>query len=179
MWTFIRHTFRRRSARKERVRVRDELRLRKTKLLVVCPPVQNCREHWKPKEWLKKLYEGKIFLRYAAQLLQDQIDRGDIFVCEHLLGAKSWKDVCTQRLSQQEHVFQVVVDHSMLGLKDRVSGKPQRKMIGILTNSEHVAKELGVTCEQSHEHEHITGQLHLGGSGFRKPDWLKNTPNRL
>ena len=76
-------------------------------------------------------------------------------------------------------MLQVVVDHSMLGLKDRVSGKLQRKMIGILTNSEHVAKELGVTCEQSHEHEHITGQLHLGGSGFRKPNWLKNTPNRL
>ena len=171
--------------KKERDRVREELRVRKPKLLVVCPPcgpfspLQNLRKHWDTKEWLKQLYEGKIFLRYAAQLIQDQMDRGDIFVFEHPLRAKSWNDVCMQRLLKNDQVHRVAADQCMFGLKDRISKRRHRKSTCIMTNSKHVAQEMELKCSQDHEHEPIMGQVRIGGQWVSRSKLAQEYPQQF
>eukprot|EP00435_Cladocopium_sp_Y103_P063185 s737_g24.t1 len=155
--------------KKERDRVRAEVAVRKPKLLVVCPPCgpfslfQGLRKDWESKEWLKKLYQAKILLRFAVDMICDQIKRGDVFVFEQPHGAKSWQDVGIQRVMRMSGIHRVTMDQCMYGLRDRKNGNPHQQRTGIMTNSKHVAEELCKTCDGHHGHQHVMGQVKLDG----------------
>ena len=173
------------ASKKERDRVQRELRVSKPKLLIVCPPcepfspLQNFRKHWDSREWLKKLYQGKIFLRYAMQLCEEQMGRGDLFVFEHPLHAKSWKDVAVERVRHHPNVQHVRMDQCMFGLKDRENHKPHQKSTGIMTNSKHIAEAVNKLCDHSHEHQPIMGSIRFGGQWIPRSRLAQEYPRKM
>ena len=153
--------------KKVRNEVRDKLRQLKPRLVVICPPcgpyspLQDLSKHKNMKVFLRKLYQGRILLRFGMDIAQDQLDRGDLFVFEHPRRAKSWHDRRVQEIGAQEGVIHEDLDQCAYGLKDRISGRYHQKTTGIMTNSPELAEKLKRRCSHDHEHEHILGSIRM------------------
>ena len=63
--------------------------------------------------------EGHVAAMKTARI---QIDRGRLFMFEHLVGAQSWNDRAVMQIARHEGVRIVRLDQGMVGLKDRETG---------------------------------------------------------
>ena len=171
--------------REKREELRERLRVQKPKLLVVCPPcgpfcsLQAINKHRNMKRYLKNLSDGKKLLRFSMDLIDDQIDRGGLFLFEQPLHAKSWEDQSVRNVEKREHVRKVAFDQCMYGLQDRVNGKAHRKATGALTNSEMIAEELQKRCDKQHEHEALEGNVKVDGKWVARTKLAQEYPPLL
>ena len=166
-------------------RVRSEIKLRKPKLVVICPPcgpyssLQNLNPRKNSKEWLKMLSDARILHRFGMQVAQDQIDGGRYFLYEQPRNAKSWDDREVQRISQQPHVQLFSMDQCMFGLKDRISHKRHKKATGIMVNSMEIRKQLERHCDGSHEHEPVLGKVKLQDAWIARSRLAQEYPRKF
>ena len=67
-------------------------------LTIISPPwdpfsvLQNLRVKRNTKEWLQKIHEGRVLLRFAMRVAEQRMQAGKHFVFEHPKLAKSWAD---------------------------------------------------------------------------------------
>jgi hypothetical protein len=160
-WNFLK--------KEHRDQCRREIKEKKPRVLVVCPPcgpfssLQNLNENkGNAAERERKRVEGEVLLAFALEICELQRASGRVFVFEHPKRAGSWKCDSMERLRNQEHVHEVVLDQCCFGLVDPQNGKFYQKGTRLLTNSKHTS-HLHRTCPGNHQHQRIEGQVKLGG----------------
>ena len=105
--------------------------------------------------WLREQAKARILLRFGMKVARLQLEASRLFMFEHPVGAKSWRDRTVQRVSKLHNVRFVRLDQCMVGLRDRVSQKLDKKPTYIMTNSRRIAVQLDIRCDGKHEHQHV------------------------
>ena len=104
-----------------------------------------------------ELRKAKRLLKFCAEICQLCIDLQLSFLFEHPWSASSWQEPCLSRLVNQPSCHLARGDQCMFQLVDQ-SGELMRKRSGFLTNNIEIAKTLNLTCDRSHEHQHVMGK---------------------
>ena len=166
-------------------RVLQEIKERRPELVVICPPcgpfsiMQNMNRKRDSNAWLREQAKARILLRFGMRVAQRQIECGRLFMFEHPVGAVSWKDRTVVHVSKQDTVQTVRLDQCMVGLRDRVSQKPHMKPTYIMTNSQHIARELSIRCDRSHVHEHVLGSVRVDGERKARSELSQEYPKEM
>jgi hypothetical protein len=167
-----------------RQEVRRYVREMKPGLIVISPPctlfsvLQNLnRQSQNPDanpEYLRRLIEAKVLLRFGIEIAFEVLKYGGSFVFEHPLTSRAWMDHLMQKLIQSPAVKMAVCDQCQFGLR-ALSGALHRKSTGFLSNNEQILDQLRRRCDGSHPHEPILGR---DGGGLRSHQ-AQHYPPRL
>ena len=141
--------------------------------------MQNMNRKRGSNAWLREQAKARILLRFGMRVAQRQIECGRLFMFEHPVGAVSWKDRTVVHVSKQDTVQTVRLDQCMVGLRDRVSQKPHMKPTYIMTNSQHIARELSIRCDRSHVHEHVLGSVRVDGVRKARSELSQEYPKEM
>ena len=113
-----------------------------------------------PEVWSARWGNAVEQVSFSMQIAQSQHERGRKFLFEHPEGACSWRLNSVQCVSALSGVVRSEMDMCAVGMTRASDGEMVRKPPGILTNDEHVARELSdLTCDGTH-----TQVPSLGGS---------------
>ena len=125
-------------------------------LILGCPPcgpfsiLQNLNKgKMDAEKFAEKLGEAREHLRFCCKLYKGQLRRKKFFLHEHPDLATSWKEEPVEELLQMPEVLRIQGDmcrHGMVGA-DEYGGGAVKKRSGFMTNSEHIAEELNLFCE--------------------------------
>ena len=86
----------------------------------VFSPMQNInRKHHIGETWERKKQEGMDLLIFASQCYWDQIERGMLFLHEHLATASSWNMDCIMQLMAHPGVYVTTGDMCRWGMRLR------------------------------------------------------------
>ena len=113
------------------------------------------------------------------RLAKLQLDESRLFMFEHPLGAESWKDRSVLQIAKHVCVRVVRLDQCMVGLRDLRSKKPHMKPTYIMTNSEHVAQQLEVRCDKTHEYEPILGSVRTSRGSKAPSECAQQYPQKI
>ena len=169
--------------KKEQDRVLLEIEKADPILTVICPPcdpfsiLQNFRRNRNSKEWLKRLYEGRVLLRFAMRTADQRRRAGKHFLFEQPKRATSWQDRTVQQMMRHEGVEVFDMDQCMFGLKDRISHMPHQKGTRIMTTSKHIKNRLWKACDGKHSHQHVMGKVKLDGSWVPRSHLAQEYPD--
>ena len=108
------------------------------------------------REYIKKINQTRILLRFAIRISNLILDYGGKFVFEHPLSCKAWPQKEVQELIKRTDVQLVRSDQCAFGLVSP-SGEAMMKPTGWATNSVGIWQALNRRCDQSREHQHTLG----------------------
>ena len=163
-------------------RVEEDVKIHKPKLLVLYPPcgmwsvMQNMNPQRGSNRWMRERVKAKVMLRLAMRLAKLPLGEGRLFMFEHPLGAESWKDRSVLQIAKHVCVKVVRLDQCMVGLRDVQSKKLHMKPTYIMTNSEHVAQQLELRCDKTHEHEPIFGSVRTSQGSKARSECSQQIP---
>ena len=129
-------------------------------------PYLNLHLHRDDPEWLGKfmanLEKAKRHVKFCFEIYQHQREQGRFFLHEHPWLASSWKLDCVEKMERQPDIMKVRTDMCQFGMVSHIESKTQElgpvlKPTGFMTNCSHIARELGVRCDKSHDHVHLVG----------------------
>ena len=130
--------------------------------LILCPPcgpfstLVNLRKGKEdPKERERKDVEGRVLLQFAMELCELQHQGNRIFLFEHPLRSRSWKEPEVERMRRLSGVQRIELDQCMYGMKDPQTGKLYQK------NAKYGCL-LARKCNGKHDHQTIGGQTRVG-----------------
>ena len=176
-WNFLK--------KEHRDQCRREIKEKKPRVLVVCPPcgpfssLQNLNQNkGYAAERERKRVEGEVLLAFALEICELQRASGRVFVFEHPKRAGSWTCDSMERLRNQKHVHEVVLDQCCFRLVDPQNGKFYQKGTRLLTNSKHTS-HLHRTCPGNHQHQRIEGQVKLGGQWVNRSRVAQVYPKKI
>ena len=147
--------------------VDEELENARPRLLVVCPPCTH-RGGWEhlnrhrrsALETARLIRESRMHVRFAAEQIRKQLDRGGDFLFEHPWGANTWDDNALTPLRRKYGVRRV--DMYAYGLKCPDTNIPIRKATGLMTSAKPEHMHLFKQCPGCLKHRHVEGKLHSG-----------------
>ena len=110
----------------------------------------------------ENLEEAKRYVRFCVKIYNYQREKGRYFLHEHPWLATSWMIPEMTKLEGEEGVQRVRTDMCQFGMQSRTAGIGSilghvLKPTGFLTNSKHVARELGRRCPKDHTHVPLMG----------------------
>ena len=108
--------------------------------------------------WLASYNIGLPLAKLSARVAQYQLDRGRHFVCENPWLSALWKLPCWLNILGNSNVVTAYADQCMHGLKDP-QGFPTRKPTAFVASSELLVKRLRATCDGSHTHVLLAGDV--------------------
>ena len=112
-------------------------------------------------EVARMLEEGRSHLEFMASIYRQQLKHGRHFLHEHPASAFSWREQCMNELLNHKRVYTVTCDQCQFGLttKGDVEGErmPAMKPTKFITTSPQMIEQLGLRCDRSHKHRHLTG----------------------
>ena len=153
-------------------------------LTVIAPPctlftiLQNLNHARRTEEgmktYLQRLHWAKVLLRFATKVARTVMAYGGKFLLENPLTSKAWQEKFLHELMMDEQVILVAADQCMYGLRSQAQ-VPQKKPTGFITNSDEIAKELGLRCDGDHQHEPVLGS----DQGGLRSQQTQVYPNKL
>ena len=144
-----------------RQHVREELRRRKPRLLLACPP---CKK-FSPLQHLRQdqhqlqheLGEAVVHVDFSMEMLNEQADRGDHGLYEHPDTASSWELPSVINFLERDEVILVKSHLCRFGLM--VKEKLNRKSTLFATTCDTIAVELQKLCQCDELHQPLVGGL--------------------
>ena len=124
--------------------------------------------------YLRRLRQAKVLLHFGIEIAREVRSYGGAFVFEHPLTSEAWQLPKMQHLMREDDIQFVRGDQCMYGLVDG-NGNKFQKPTGWMTNCEHIAQRLGVTCDKTHEHIQVLGS----DSGGSRAIQAQHYPKRL
>jgi hypothetical protein len=107
-------------------------------------------------KYKKQLAEGRLLLKFAAEIYQLQLQGGRHFLHEHPVGATSWKETCIRKFLKDQRCGISVADLCFYGMtttgKDGTT-RPARKRTRFLCTSNAVLEQLSGKCPKNHDHQ--------------------------
>jgi hypothetical protein len=150
-----------------RQEVRRYVREMKPGLVIISPPctlfslLQNLNRNFQNPEanpeFLRRLIEAKVLLRFGIEIAFEVLKYGGSFVFEHPLTSRAWMDNLMQKLIQSPEVHMAACDQCQFGLRAQ-SGALHRKSTGFLSNNVQILDQLRRRCDGSHFHEPVLGR---------------------
>ena len=117
-------------------------------------------------------------LNFALQVCELQAQEGRTYSFEHPKGSDSWRVECMCQFMDHHKPIIFCLDQCMFGLRDPNSNKLYRKPTQIMTNDPNFRYYLEKNCDHGHEHEHVEGQVRVGGMG-QPVAMLTGLPKRI
>ena len=150
-----------------RQEVRRYVREMKPGLVIISPPctlfslLQNLNRNFQNPEanpeFLRRLIEAKVLLRFGIEIAFEVLKYGGSFVFEHPLTSRAWMDNLMQKRIQSPEVHMAACDQCQFGLRAQ-SGALHRKSTGFLSNNVQILDQLRRRCDGSHFHEPVLGR---------------------
>ena len=142
----------------ERAKLKEELRAHPPELLIVCPPCTDeggwfhlNSTYMDRLEYLRRRARSRVFIRYAMELYQQQVNLGGRALFEHPTGSRAWSYPEVQKLCRKLHV----VKCHMCRFDLKIPGSPNliRKSTQLLVSHEDM-KVLGKQCPGASDPKH-------------------------
>ncbi len=125
-------------------------------------------------EFTRKLIEAKVLMNFACEVCRITMSHGGTFLFEQPWTSKAWNEARVQELINHDETYLIKNDQCMFGLR-AAEGDLHKKPTGWLTNNEHLAKSINVSCDRSHLHVPVIG----GGPGGSRSKRAQQYPTRL
>ena len=165
--------------------VRDHLKTSRPGLVIVSPPctlysiMQNMNKHHyenpdKHAEYVRRQLEARVLLNFGVEVCETVANYGGSYLFEHPWTSKAWAEPRLRRLLEREETMIAKNDQCMFKLVSS-RGIRHKKPTGWMTNHEGIARALNITCDGSHDHEHVLGS----GPGGSKSVLAQEYPQEL
>ena len=144
-----------------REQVRQELRKRRPRFLLTCPPctkfspLQNLRRD--RDGLLQELEEATVHLDFSMEMQEEQLQRGDHGLHEHPDTATSWNLPSVKDSLAHDEVILVKSHQCRFGLQ--VQDKPNRKSTLFATTCDAIAVNLQKLCQCTEPHQPLMSGL--------------------
>ena len=125
-------------------------------------------------EFTRKLIEAKVLMNFACEVCRITMSNGGTFLFEQPWTSKAWNEARVQELINHVETYLIKNDQCMFGLR-AAEGGLHKKPTGWLTNNEHLANRINVSCDRSHLHVPVIG----GGPGGSRSKRAQQYPTRL
>ena len=126
-------------------------------VLLICTPmrtafsnIQNLNKMKRdPKIVAAELGKAREHLKWCCALYKKQVERGAYFLHEHPAHATSWKTPEIEEVLGIPGVGRIIADRCQLGQQTE-AGDPLKKPTGLLSNAQHLLRELDRRCFGKH-----------------------------